>query len=97
MACLGQPSDLRIRLALDLVSDSLSNGRRFRILCAVDERTRECLALVADTLLPGLRVAGALDAMTRWAWRQPRTLILSGRNKGLTSLLTRPSYTRRMV
>jgi hypothetical protein len=33
------------------VSDQLTNGRRFRILTVVDDCTRECLALVADTSL----------------------------------------------
>jgi len=41
------------RWSLDFVSDSLICGRRFRILCVVDDYTRECLALVADTSLSG--------------------------------------------
>ena len=36
-------------LGFESVSDSLICGRRFRILCVVDDYTRECLALVADT------------------------------------------------
>jgi putative transposase len=34
-----------------------------RILCVVDDFTRECLALVADTSLSGTRMARALDAI----------------------------------
>lgn len=34
---------------------TLTDGRRFRILAIVDDFTRECLHLVADTSLPGLR------------------------------------------
>jgi len=41
------------RWSLDFASDALSDGRRFRILAVVDDFTRECLALVADTSLPG--------------------------------------------
>ena len=37
--------------------DTLTDGRRFRILAVVDDFTRECLALVADTSLSGVRVA----------------------------------------
>ncbi|KPH04244.1 integrase, partial [Rhizobium acidisoli] len=37
------------------------DGRRLRILTVVDDCTRECLALVADTSLSGLRVARELD------------------------------------
>jgi putative transposase len=51
------------RWSLDFVSDSMSDGRRFRMLCVVDDCTRECLGLVADTSLSGLRVASELDAI----------------------------------
>ncbi len=44
------------RWSLDFVSDVLGNGRRFRVLAVVDDFTRECLGLVADTSLSGLRV-----------------------------------------
>ena len=37
------------------------SGRRFRILTLVDDFTRECLGLVVDTSLTGLRVARELD------------------------------------
>jgi putative transposase len=33
----------------DFVHDQMTDGRRFRILAVVDDGTRECLALVADT------------------------------------------------
>jgi putative transposase len=51
------------RLSLDFVSDQLTCGRRFRILTVVDDCTRECLALVADTSLSGIRVARELDRL----------------------------------
>ena len=51
------------RWSLDFVSDQLTEGRRFRILTVVDDRTRECLALVADTSLSGTRVARELDRL----------------------------------
>jgi putative transposase len=41
---------------MDFLHDQLCDGRRFRILAIVDDFTRECLALVADTSLSGLRV-----------------------------------------
>ena len=46
--------------SLDFVSDQLTDGRRFRTLTVVDNCTRECLALVADTSLSGVRVAREL-------------------------------------
>jgi putative transposase len=51
------------RWSLDFVSDTLTDGRRFRILAVVDDFTRECLCLVADTSLSGVRVARELDAI----------------------------------
>ena len=51
------------RWSLDFVHDQLSDCRRFRTLTVVDDFTRECLALVADTSLSGLRVVRALDAI----------------------------------
>ena len=51
------------RWSLDFLSDAFADGRRFRILAIVDDFTRECLALVPDTSLPGLRVARELDTI----------------------------------
>ena len=55
-----RPND---RWSLDFVADQLTDGRRFRILAIVDDCTRECLALVADTSLSGIRVARELDRL----------------------------------
>ncbi|MFK4535376.1 transposase InsO family protein [Bradyrhizobium ottawaense] len=49
------------RWSLDFMSDQLTDG--FRILTVVDDCTRECLALVADTSLSGSRVARELDRL----------------------------------
>ena len=51
------------RWSLDFVSDQLTDGRRFRILTVVDNCTRECLALIADTSLSGARVARELTTL----------------------------------
>ncbi len=55
------PQDLNLRWSLDFVTDALVSGRRFRILTVVDDFSRECLGLVVDTSLTGLRVARELD------------------------------------
>ena len=57
------PQGKNQRWSLDFVSDALADGRRFRVLAIVDDFTRECLALVADTSLSGHRVARELDAV----------------------------------
>ena len=51
------------RWSLDFLSDAFANGRRFRILAMVDDFTRECLVLVPNTSLPGLRVVRELDSL----------------------------------
>jgi len=65
------PSGLNTRWSLDFVSDVFGVGRRFRIFAVIDDYSRECLALVADTSLSGTRVARelseALEAIKRGA------------------------------
>lgn len=68
------PSRPNERWSLDFVSDSFTDGRRFRILAVVDDYTRECLGLVADTSLSGARVARELDAMIAIRGR-PKTCV----------------------
>jgi putative transposase len=60
-APLAIPQGPNQRWSLDFLSDAFAEGRRFRILAVVDDFTRECLALVADTSLPGLRVVRELE------------------------------------
>ena len=55
------PNAINQRWSLDFVSDALSDGRRFRILCIVDDFSRECLATVVDTSLGGVRVVRELE------------------------------------
>lgn len=62
------------RWSLDFVSDQMTDGRRFRILTVIDNCTRECLGLIADTSLSGRRVARELDAIILGRGR-PDTII----------------------
>ena len=71
------------RWSLDFVSDQLTDGRRFRILAIVDDCTRECLALVADTSLSGFRVARELDRLI--IERDRPKMIVSDNGSELTS------------
>jgi putative transposase len=68
---------------MDFVADTLTDGRRFRILAVVDDFTRECLCLVADTSLSGARVVRELDAVI--ARRGPPLLCVSDNGTELTS------------
>ena len=53
------------RWSLDFVSDSFGASRKFRMLAVIDDCTRECLCLVADTSLSGARVVRELSALIR--------------------------------
>ena len=72
------------RWSLDFVSDQLTDGRRFRILAVVDDCTRECLALIADTSISGRRVARELDGIVRRRGRRA-DMIVSDNGTELTS------------
>ncbi len=78
------PSRANERWSLDFVSDAFTDGRRFRVLAVVDDFSRECLALVADTSLSGLRVTRELDALIRL--RGKPTMVVSDNGTELTSM-----------
>ena len=78
------PDALNRRWSLDFVSDAFTDCRRFRILAVVDDFTRECLALVPDTSISGLRVARELDALIA-ARGRPKSIV-SDNGTELTSM-----------
>ena len=71
------------RWSLDFVSDALDNGRRFRVLAVIDDFTRECIALVIDTSLSGVRVGRELDRVIELRGRP--AMIVSDNGTELTS------------
>ena len=78
------PQGQNQRWSLDFVSDTFADGRRFRILAIVDDFTRECLALMADTSLSGHRVARELDGLI--AQRGWPAMVVSDNGTELTSM-----------
>jgi putative transposase len=78
------PQAPNVRWSLDFASDVLADGRRFRMLCVVDEFRRRCLGLVADTSLSGARVARELGAIV--AMRGKPEAIISDNGTELTSM-----------
>ena len=77
------PQGRNQRWSLDFASDTLIDGRRFRILCVIDDFTRECLSLVADNSISGVRVARELDALIERRGRP--CMIVSDNGTELTS------------
>jgi putative transposase len=73
------------RTCLTMSADrSTVRYRSIRILTLVDDFTRECLALVADTSLSGVRVTRSLDAVI--AQRGKPHTIVSDNGTELTSI-----------
>ncbi len=77
------PQKSNERWSLDFASDALSDSRRFRVLCVVDDFNRECLALVPANSLPGSRVARELDQLIEM--RGAPSMIVSDNGTELTS------------
>jgi len=77
------PQGVNQRWPLDFVSDSLVDCRRFRILCVIDDYSRECLATVVDNSISGVRVARELDRIAEA--RGHPNMIVSDNGTELTS------------
>lgn len=77
------PQEAGQRWSLDFASDTLMDGRRFRILCVIDDFTRACLAAVADNSISGARVARELEALVERFGRP--CMIVSDNGTELTS------------
>lgn len=78
------PSRSNERWSLDFVSDAFTDGRRFQVLAVVDDYSRECLVLVADTSLSGLRVTRELNGLIKR--RGKRKTVDSDNGTELTSM-----------
>lgn len=68
------PSKPNERWSLDFVSDAFTDGRRFRVLVVVDDFSRECLALVPDASLSGVRLTRELDVLIKQRGK-PHTVV----------------------
>jgi putative transposase len=75
-----QPNERR---PLDFVADQSIDGRRMRILIVVDDCSRECLALIPDTSISGIRGARELDRLV--ADRGKPKMIVGDNGTELTS------------
>ena len=60
---LPKPDSVNQVWSLDFMSDALSDGRRFRVFGVMDQCSRECLTLAADTSIGGARVVRELEML----------------------------------
>jgi putative transposase len=63
---LFQPQGINEVWSIDFMSDSLWDGRKFRLLNVVDDFNRQVLALEADLSLPSLRVIRVLEYLKQF-------------------------------
>ena len=59
------PDRAKQRWSLEFISDVLSDDQRFRVLCIVDDCTREALATVVDRSMSGRRMTRELGELIR--------------------------------
>ena len=62
------------RWSIDFAADQLIDGRRLRIFIVLDDCTRECPALIADTSISGRRVARELTRIVENRGK-PKTIV----------------------
>ena len=60
---LYQPSTVNEVWSMDFMSDSLSDGRAFRVLNVIDDCSRECLLSQGSISFPSRRVTGHLEEL----------------------------------
>jgi len=61
-----RPEAVRINhvWCMDFIHDRLDNGRQLKSMTLVDEYSRKCLTIEADTSLPGIKVVQALERVS---------------------------------
>lgn len=59
-APLEQPVQPREVWSMDFMSDSLTTGRRFRVLNIIDDYNRQALCITPDFSMPSIRVVAHL-------------------------------------
>ncbi|MFT4155617.1 IS3 family transposase [Parafilimonas sp.] len=60
---LGMATSINQTWSIDFMSDTLKDGRNFRLFNVIDDFNRESLAIEADTSLPSLRVQRVLEQL----------------------------------
>src|SRR3990172_229578 len=73
---LEAPSGPNQLWCLGFVQDTLSWGRKIRMLSVEDVFTREALAIEVDTSLPGTRVVQVLERVAAQAGAAPREIVM---------------------
>jgi putative transposase len=78
------PEALNQAWSMDFMSDSLVDGRRFRLLNIIDDYNRESLWIEVDTSLPSLRVIRVLDRLVECGASLSGSGLTMGRSSSAT-------------
>ena len=79
--------------SIDFVSDQLADGRRFRVLTAIDQVSRECVCLEVAQKLPAEAVTAALDRAI-WSYGQPNVITSDNGTEFTSNHFDRWAYKR---
>jgi putative transposase len=79
------PHGPNVRGSMAFVSDTSTDGRRYRVLVVVDDFTREYLGLIADASLSGARTMRELDRIIERRRDKPQTCV-SGNGTEITCM-----------
>lgn len=69
------PQEPNQRWSLDFVSHAIACGRTFRIFAVVDDYSRECVRLIAETSISGAGVGRELDAAVFECMARPHAIV----------------------
>lgn len=72
------PEAINVCWSMDFMSDSLVDGRRFRLLNIIDDYNRESLWVEIDTSLPALRVIRVLERLIEMRGKPLRIRVDNG-------------------
>ncbi len=88
---MAAPRAVNERWSMDFQHDMLATKQRFRTLNIVDDFSRECLTIEADTSLSGVRVARALDRLAETRGL-PRVIVLDNGPEMISKALDEWAY-----
>lgn len=91
-----QATQLDERWSMDFVTDTLVDGRRFRVLTVVDLYSRECLLLEADFSLKAPKVVAALEQLCQGG-RRPQAMTVDNGSELVSKDMETWTYLRRVT
>lgn len=80
------------RWSMDFVQDSMTDGRKVRVLNVIDDFTREAIAAETDTSIPGQRVAHVLERTAMIRGKLPKRIVCDNGPEFTGMALSRWAY-----